>query len=98
MWAIRVDPVSYTHLDVYKRQLLRRRGELGKIEAASARGRIRVAADLDQLQRLGLRPGSFLVLGDRVITSWGGPDSLVQELTRATRIGLLAKLRSRTPR
>ncbi len=78
--------------------LLRRRGELGKVEAASARGRIRVSADLDQLQRLGLRPGSFLVLGDRVITSWGGPDSLVQELTRATRTGLLAKLRSRTPR
>jgi len=78
--------------------LLRRRGELGKVEAASARGRIRVSADLDQLQRLGLRPGSFLVLGDRVITSWGGPESLVQDLTRATRIGFFSKLRSRTSR
>ena len=32
------DPVSYTHLDVYKRQMLRRYGEEGRRLARLARG------------------------------------------------------------
>ena len=61
------------------------------------RGKIRVAADLDQLQRLGLRPAGLLIVGDRVIGSWA-TESLVNDLTRESRRGLLAKLRARTSR
>jgi len=75
---------------------LRRRGDFPKVAAAGARGRIRVQADLDQLRRLGLRSGSQVLLGGRLLFNWNA-ESLEQEVGRESRRGLLAKLRSRVP-
>lgn len=84
--------ISYDEMVAF----LRRRGDFPKVAAAAARGRIRVQADLDQLRRLGLRSGSQVVLGGRLLFNWNA-ESLERELLRETRRGLLAKLRSRVP-
>ncbi len=72
--------------------LLRRRGELSKVEAATARGKNRVIADLDQLQRLGLRPAGQLLIDGKVLASWT-TDSLSAELAQRSRQGLLLRLK-----
>ncbi len=72
--------------------LLRRRGELGKAEAASAQGRNRVTIDLDQLRRLGLRPVGQLIIDGSVLGTWS-TESLAQELGQRSRQGILRRLK-----
>ena len=75
--------------------LLRRRGELGRVEATGVRGMIQLGADLDQIRRLGLRAESQVVLGGRQLGYWN-VEILDAAIQKETRRGLLAKLRSRT--
>lgn len=75
--------------------VLRRRGDLARVEAQATQGRVRVAVDRSQLQLLDLRGASYVIIGNRVLGSWNR-DSLLEELTKETRRGLLDKLRIRT--
>lgn len=75
--------------------VLRRRGDLARVEARAPQGRVRVAADRSQLQLLDLRPASYVIIGNRVVSAWSS-DSLLADLTKETRRGLLDKLRIRT--
>lgn len=72
--------------------LLRRRGELSKVEAASARGKVRVMADLAELQRLGLRPALQVILDGKVWSTWT-TESLSLAILQSSRQGLLARLK-----
>jgi hypothetical protein len=72
--------------------VLRRRGELAKVESKVVQGRLRVAQDLAQLQLLDLRSESYVIIGNRVLGTWN-TDTLLSTLTKETRRGLLDKLR-----
>ena len=70
-------------------QLLRKRGELGKVEAASARGRNQVMSDVAELQRLGLRPGMWLIIDGKVWSNWS-TEALAQALLQKDQQGFFA--------
>lgn len=73
-------------------QLLRKRGELGKVEAASARGRNQVMSDVAELQRLGLRPGMWLIIDGKVWSNWS-TEALAQALLQKTQQGFFSRLK-----
>lgn len=72
--------------------VLRRRGDLAKVESKVAQGRLRIANDRAQLQLLDLQSASYVIIGNRVVGSWSR-DTLLSDLTKETRRGLLERLR-----